>query len=319
MKLQISLSASPILYHITNIRAAAQIVQKNRFELKPADGTEVEEALQGKSSYYLSCARHRTAGYTKQNLGTNSVIFTLNGIALATKYKIKAVDYWANLYRDNEEITNRDRMEAEDRVMSNSPYIENIQRYVTEIHAFRGTTKVEFGNKKKDKLIALYKFALRHKIPIYFYNDRHAMFILDKRKAVPLDRATLIDEGETRDWKMSEYDYKYRRKNNEISGWLQLYEMPAPTDPRDWKATLKMVEQTDRSKMAYSHLRYHYNGDPLRQLNNGMHNEKSTPYGHASRGREDLDRLVAILRKNKWTVKDFVDHLEKKWYPKEQK
>lgn len=316
MKLQISLSATPILYHITNVRAAAFIAQKNRFELKPADGTEVEQELQGKASYYLSTARHRTAGYTLQNLGTNSVIFTLNGTALATKYKIKSVDYWAGLYQhEGQEMHNRERMESEDRVLSTEPYIENIQRYVTEIHAFRGTTVTEMGNKKKDKLIALYKFALRHKIPIYFYNDKKAMLILDKRKAVSLDHKTLIDEGEVgRNNFMSEYEYKYRRRNNEVVGWIQLYEMPAPADLTDWKAINKIVERTDRAKSAYGHLRYHHSGDPVRQLKNGIHNERSTPYGHSSRGREDVDRLIKILRKNKWDVKQFTDFLHKKWF-----
>lgn len=316
MKLQIALAATPILYHITNIRAAAFIAQKNRFELKPADGTEVEEALQGKASYYLSTARHRTASYTKQSLGTNSVIFTLSGTALATKYKIKAVDYWSGVYNfEGKELHNRDRMESEDRVLSPDPYIENIQRYVTEIHAFRGTGANDMDFKKKEKLITLYKFALRHKIPIYFYDDKKALFILDKRKAVPLDAANLADMGESYGFgKMTEYEYKYRRGNNEVVGWLQLYEMPAPADLEDWRAVKAMAERTDRSKMAYAHLRYHHSGDPVRQLNNGMHNEKTTPYEHSSRGREDLDRLIKILRKNKWNVKQFTDFLHKKWF-----
>ena len=323
MKLQIALAATPILYHITNNRAAASIVQNNRFELKPSDGTEAEERIQGKGSYYLSTARHKTASYTQRALSSNSVIFVLDGNALATKYKIKAVDYWANIYRDNEDMTNRDRMEAEDRVMSDSPFIKDVHKYIKEIHAFaEGTIRTAPAN-----ILAIYKFSKRHKIPTYFYangegnkNDMAQMLLLDKRKAIPFDPiAALKKKEDTAGRKMGDYDFKYRRNRNEIAGWLQLYEMSVPADPTDWRAMKTRVEQTDRSKMAYQHLRYHHSGDPLRQLNNGMHNEKTTPYGDISRGREDLDRLVSILRKKKWTVKDFVDHLEKKWYPKEPK
>lgn len=319
MKIQISLSATPILYHITNNRAAASIVQKNRFELKPSDGTEAEEKMQGRASYYLSTARHKTASYTQRALSSNSVIFVLDGIALASKYKIKSVDYWSGMYRDNEEITNRDRMEAEDRVMSNSPFIEDVNKYVKEIHAFaEGTVRNAAAN-----LLAIYKFGKRYKIPVYFYangegnkNDMAQMLLLDKRKAIPFDPVAALKKIEdTTDRKMGDYDFKYRRRRNEISGWLQLYEMPAPADViGDWKAVKKMVTQTDRAKMAYDQLRYQHSGDPVRQLNNGMHNEKSTPYGHMSRGREDLDRLIKLLRSKRWSVKQFTDFLHKKWY-----
>lgn len=310
MKIQIALAATPILYHITNIRAASEIVKKNRFELKPSDGTDAEEALQGRASYYLSTARHKTASYTEKSLGVNSVIFTLNGIALASKYKIRSVDYWAGMYTDREEVHNRDRMEAEDRVMSNSPYIEKIEKYVTAIHAYRGTTPAEFGNKKGDKLIALFKWARRHKVPIYFYNDRAAMLTLNTKRAVPLDRETLNNEGQDRTRPMTEYDFKYRRRNNELTGWLQLYEIPVKGD---WRERQKLLTG-DRVKGAYDNLRYFHNGDPLRQFNNALHNEKSTPYEYASRGREDLDRTIKLLRKLKMTPKQFIEFLHKKWF-----
>lgn len=318
MKIEISLSATPILYHITNGRAAESIVTKNRFELKPSDGTEAEEKLQGKAAYYLSTARHKTASYTRQKMSSSSVIFVLDGTALGSKYKIKAVDYWADFYRDGEEMNNRDRMEAEDRVLSDSPFIENVNKYVKEIHAFADSS---MRNSAKQTL-ALYKFGKKNKIPVYFYAygdgnkaDVNQMLLLDKRKAIhfdPIDALKKIED--TQDRKMGDYDFKYRRNNNELAGWLQLYEMPAPADPDDWKAKKAMVEKTDRAKMAYQHLGYHHSGDPVRQINAGMHNEKGTPYGHMSRGREDLDRLISILRKKRWTVKQFADYLHAKWY-----
>lgn len=314
MKLEISLSATPILYHITNIRAAASIVTKNRFELKPSDGTEAEEALQGKAAYYLSTARHKTASFTVRSLGVNSVIFVLDGNALATKYKVKAVDFWSGMYTDKEEIHNRDRMEAEDRVLSNSPFIENAERYIKEIHIYRGTEASELNGAKSTRLIALQKFGLKKKIPVFFYNDTKPMLTLNKAKAVPLNRDSLpIGEAEYTP-KVTENHFKYRRNKNELSGWLQLYEMPAQGTHAQ---RASIVEKSEAAKMAYKHLGYHYNGDPLRQLNAGMHNEKSAQYGQISRGREDLDSLIKLLRQNKWTPKQFIQYLFDKWYPKE--
>lgn len=314
MKLEISLSATPILYHITNTRAAAGIVQKNRFELKPSDGTEAEEALQGKAAYYLSTARHKTASFTVRSLGVNSVIFVLNGNALATKYKIKSVDFWSGMYTDREEIHNRDRMEAEDRVLSNSPFIDHVERYIKEIHIYRGTEGVELKGSKPERLIALQKFGLKNKIPVFFYNDVKPMLTLNKAKAVPLNRDSLPVSEPEYSPKITENHFKYRRNKNELSGWLQLYNMPAQGTFAQ-RATI--VDKSEAAKMSYKHLGYNYNGDPLRQLNAGMHNEKSTAYGAISRGREDLDELIKILRQNKWTPKQFIQYLYDKWYPKE--
>ena len=57
----------------------------------------------------------------------------------------------------------------------------------------------------------------------------------------------------------------------------------------------------------------------LRELitgfDNDLHNEKSHDYDAIDKGREALDKLIGILRKNKWTTKDFILFLYKKWYP----
>lgn len=306
MKIQISLSATPILYHITNFLAALSIVGKNRFELKPSDGTDVEEALQNEASYYLSTARHKTAAYTRENVNQNAVIFVLDGIKLATKYKIKPVDYWAKMYNDASPTAHRrDYMESEDRVLSSKPTIDKASRYVTEIHAFRGTDKQAAG--KKDRLTALYKFALRHKIAIYFYADRKDMLILNTRKAVALDRENIPAGDSYPARRPSEYEYKFGRGDNQVAGWIQLYEIPVKH---------RNLKKTKVTENAMSALRYHRTGEALRSLINGMHNEKSTPYDTIGRGREDLDKLIKILRTHKWKPADFINFLADKWINK---
>ncbi len=300
LKMKISLSLTSVLYHITGISKAANIAVSNRFELKASDGTEAE-LLTGKASYYLSTARHKLASYTRKSLYSYSVIFVLNGTKLAQKYKSEPVDYWAGFY-DANQPDSRDRMEAEDRIYSKTPFITPSSRYITEIHAQI--------NDKRNKLIQLKRFAIKNKIPIWFYDSNETMILLDKKKSVPFEPLKM----EPQEIRVPS-EYEYRRKNtNEIAGWLQLYEQKPNllTEPgKTWIDKSKFLSKQATS--AYKNLEYMYNGDPVRQLNAGMNNEKGTAYGSLTRGREDLDRLVGILRAKRWTVKEFCQHLYDTW------
>jgi hypothetical protein len=73
-------SGSDILYHITNIRAAASVLTKDRFELKPSEGTASEQDIKG-GTYYLSCMRSKVGAYMTRNLSSWSAVFVLNGQA----------------------------------------------------------------------------------------------------------------------------------------------------------------------------------------------------------------------------------------------
>lgn len=294
MKIFIALSGTPILYHITSVTNAASIVSKDRFELKPSDGTQAEESL-GRS-YYLSATRHKLGAYTQKSLYQYSVIFVLDGTKLAQRHKSKAIDYWGGY---GEEWVRADRFEAEDRIFSQKPTIEQAHKYIKELHVHL--------NDKRGALYQLKRAALLRSIPIFFYGDRKDLLLLDKRKAVQVD----LKPADAPNRLPSAYDYKYRMRNSEMGAWLELYKVSLyGVDPdKRWLAAKDRLSKTGYRK--YEVLQY---SDALNALNADLHNEKVTPYGHTSKGRERLDEFVKVLRKHKWTPGQFVQAMFDKWY-----
>ena len=93
----------------------------------------------------------------------------------------------------------------------------------------------------------------------------------------------------------------YRRRKNSILPWLQLYFWPI----RDRYAQLKQIGHV-ADVLRYS--------DAVRVLKTDMHNAKGEDFGSPTNERENLTKLVSILRANKQTVNEFVDQLRDKWY-----
>jgi hypothetical protein len=286
---------SPVVYHITGTRSAASILNKDRFELKPAEGTETEEST-GKSMYYLSTTRMMGAAYTRSTVSQNSVLLVLNGTKLQQRYKGESVDYWGPEFYKGEGGKAK-QFEAEDRVYSNTPFIPRASNYIMEVHAVI--------NDQQAALFAIRKACLIHKIKLFFYNDPNDLMTINKKKAVeykPLPAPEVTPEP-------SEYRYKYKLRKNSLSKWIALYEMPARgTDNERYAQITKAGEDVLK---AYRALR-----DPsaLRLLDADMHNAKSTPYEDLTKEREALDRLIKIMRTNRWSPDAFLKAMRTKWY-----
>ena len=300
--MQISLSlGSDILYHITTISAAENILRSNRFELKPAEGSDWEQK-QSLGKFYLSTARSKTSAYIKKSVYQYSVVLKLDGRELGTRHKIKAVDYWeTNKAEGPLKIDMRKRAnEMEDRVLSDSQFISNANKYITEVHAH--------VNEKTELLFSLKKFCLMRKIPIFMYDDAAALVAQDKRKAKKFSLKPVPAEP------VSEEERKYRAmrlvrnfRKSSLRKWIELYKKPI----------VKTVEQAvkelneDFGMQAYKMLRY---SDAINQFKNDLHNAKVYRYGDASKEREYLDVLVKAMRNLKQTPEQFIKTLEKKWY-----
>lgn len=292
---------SSVLYHITGITAAANILDKDRFELKPCDGTRAEEDLGHKASYYMSLSRIRNAAYTVSDAGTFSVIFVLNGVKLGNLYSGKAVDYWADFYNDTPgaHATRAVKFEAEDRLYSNKPFIDKASTYCLEVHAM--------VNNRTPELYLLRKRCLLNHIPLFWYNNTKDLVAQDKRKAIDFQPTFVTPHVEP------PREYDFRKGSNSLSPWLALYEYQIkPFDKDTGDAAWKQVKKLgDRAKQRYGTLRY---SDALQVFEADVHNEKSTRYDSKNRGREALDQVIKILRSNKWDTKQFINHLHEKWY-----
>lgn len=306
MEILVSLSQSDILYHLTTLSAAAKIVAQDKFHLKPSEGTQAEEEL-SKGAYYLSTTRSKTGSYTVQHVWSSSVIFVLDGRKLGQSYKIAPVDYWATLdknnaqpyHTDNAYHLRRDRYESEDRVFSRKPTIPAF-KYIKEIHCH--------VNDKKNLMFALKKAALLHGIPIWFYDDKEPLMLLNKKKAVPVkfDRSMLKQERQ----EPRAYDFKYRMRQNSIRPWLELWFAKIRPDQDPFFVAKQLG---DKAYTVYQRIRY---SDAINGFSADLHNAKGAKAGDVSKEREMLDKLVGIMRKEHLTPKQFIDKLNDKYYPR---
>lgn len=305
MELRISVSGgTDILYHITGLRAASQIVTTNKFHMKPNEGTDAEAGL-SKAAYYLSTTRTKIGSYSRQSIFQYSVVFVLDGRKIGQRYKIQPVDYWETLKEaepyntDNAYHSRRDRNESEDRILSTRPTIPALL-FIKEIHAC--------VNDKTHLLFVLKKAALLHKIPIWFYEEPKDLLMLDKRKAVDLkfDKSALQQQ----EARPREYEYKYRLRENSIKPWLQLWYAVIPEDKEPWKIAKGLG---DKAYNVYKRIEY---SDALQGFNADLHNAKGIQPGHISKEREMLDKLVGIMRKQKLTPAQFITALREKYYPR---
>lgn len=273
------------LYHITGLRAATSILQKDRFELTPSDGNASEVALSG-LSYYLSTSRVPSGGYIRRDVFNKSVIFVLDGRKLGQKYKGAPVDYWAG---------SPDHQEAEDRVLSKSPFINQASRYITSVHAVASYSPQVFQ---------LYKWCKIRKLPLYFYPNsedlRRDFITLNPKYRVDFKPAYSPSEP-------TPPDTSHRWKDgSRLRGWLNLYRVKMVKSPRSMAKGNKGLER------AYDLLPY---SDAVHGLDADLHNARNYPYGRADRERETADELIAVMRKLGVDTKGYVELMRKKWYP----
>lgn len=277
------LAGRDTLFHMTTISSAVSILSTGRFALKPSDGTDAEERL-GKAAYYLSTARTQYNRFARNSVWSYSVVFVLDGAKMSWRYSIKPVDYWQS---------GADNKEHEERVFSNQPFLP-IAGYIKELHA--GVN---------EKLGPLQRLALKLKIPLYLYDEPKYLLSLDKRKAVKTPLQPVEEKTSP----------TLPRRISDLKPWIILFTYPKQELSTYEKRKAVLAKMPKQVSMCYRML--DYPGDAERSLNADLHNAKSMPHGASVKHREDLDSMIAILRKNRLTVTQFVAQLKAKWYPKE--
>lgn len=349
MKTEILGGLSPILYHLTTIWPASNILEKNRFELKPAEGTGIENDI-SEGKYYLSCARSKANDYFRRNAGTSSVILVLDGVKLGQRYAGLPVNYW---YSPTSPGLTKDNDEMEDRVLSSKPFIPDAMSYITQIHVMRdreGDVKT-YG----PRIYSIYRAAKFSKIPIFMYGFADeagktekpdyfsdasnyekrmrewydsrpsklalkAFEALDTRKAdSDVSVANLFRSMDRTPKPLDDYQRKYRstKDKNGLAPWIGLYHLPVSPD--------LLADKTRDNLMAYVKKRgteamldtlktlAYYPQDAKGRIETTMHNTKSHQYGRPDKARENLDALVQIMRKEKLDPAGFAEFLRKKF------
>ena len=306
---------SPILFHRTGVRQAANILKSNRFELKPSEGTNTEEKLSG-ASYYLSTARSPNSAYIRGGFSSQSVVIELDGVKLGAKYKGKAVDYWGpGFYKNGDQDTRHERFEAEDRVYSPKQFMPAVP-YIRAIYL----VAPKDGESNKKYLTSIYELrraCLLKKIPIWFFTDFKDVVLRNTKKAIPYkpvgpnslpdDPNEYVYPRETLEWNATHTG----RDEDSLAMWYTLYKLPkkAGVDSYDQLKAMNNKRLLD----TYSRLRY---DDAINGFEADLHNAKSTQYESNRKEREHLDQLVQVMRKERKTPKQFLDMLRDKWYPR---
>lgn len=180
-----------IIFHKTSVDNAYNIINKNKLQLSSVFVTEADNAVQkilGHKIFYASFARSSLGSYI------NDVTFKLDGRQLNYKYKSYGVDYWnqlinrINAYTQKkvkiEDVMSVDEME--DRLFSEKPVIFEFNKYIQEVHVFLEFKYLSTQQAKNYILLNfnLYKICNRKNIPIYFYTNQKAYYILNKNKAL---------------------------------------------------------------------------------------------------------------------------------------
>ena len=176
MKILISRSAKSLgdLYHKTTKSNAVNILKSGRMLLAAGRGVGVESKYQGDAIFFASFTRSRTGKYHYGQDGSKSdqVIFTVDGTAMSSRYKIRSVDYWEN------SATNT-KSEAEERLLSDKrelpilKYIKRMDIIVPALYLSDGTFKgtPEDLKRRGQGLSTLVFLAKKYKIPYAFYQD----------------------------------------------------------------------------------------------------------------------------------------------------
>lgn len=164
------------LYHATSVDGALGILNSNQFKLSLVT-KQREREISSSKMYYFSTSRSRLGWYNSNaSLYGLRVMFTLNGEKLSHNYKGKAVDYWASTTDNNE---------MEDRILSDSPYIDNAVSYITAIDIYFNADELDdLDGDNKNKTRDLWKLADKHGIPVNVYDDRDIFVLGDKRRTI---------------------------------------------------------------------------------------------------------------------------------------
>ena len=171
-RVQLNERTSSVVYHWCSPETAWKILQSNRFSLMSTLFKGSESKLVGtsfKRMYYMSMTRNSKIGMGGYaGSGSHRVRLTLDGDRLNSRFHIKALDYWgqggknfrmSGKMRDDGLIYKDDSMtEAEDRLYSSKPFVDNALSYIKHIDICFDYDKV--GEEYSSTLNTIYNIML---------------------------------------------------------------------------------------------------------------------------------------------------------------
>jgi hypothetical protein len=191
-------SLSKIVYHATPIKNLLEILKEDKIYLSSTLAKTSDRLTN--TFYFLSLSTSKFGGFARGKKDFATLV--LDGNKLNQKYKGVSVDYWGrDTYRNIDTIKKaglklsqyHDYDENEERLITDDNYIDNISKYIKEIHIdlsqYEGN---EFWNKVNDyKYRDIEKYA--EDIPVYVYDKQKYYIGQFKTKAVYSNQKKLED------------------------------------------------------------------------------------------------------------------------------
>lgn len=178
---------SDIIYHFTYFQGLKNILEENIFQASAGWGSKSDDDLNRGKFFFFSTTRSKSRWY-----GTRDVNIVLDGRKLNQKYKGFAVDYWNYSTNPKDYESRRAYVDAlkhnelEDRIVTDSPVINDARKYIKEIHClltYRWNTKI-VDNVSKSMIEEIIKLCEKQNIGVWFYDEKQYYITTNKQNSI---------------------------------------------------------------------------------------------------------------------------------------
>jgi len=239
-------SLSSEVFHFTYISSLLKMLRSGKMKLTPNIGTHSDDKLNSNKFYSMSFQNSKfgNIGYSMAMSSSEKVCVNFDGDKLNHLFTGKPVNYWGDF--GNVERGHRDFMhnftrynELEERLLSNKPYIDDVYKYIHEIHIL----SVKPEERAIKMICEILQLCNDNNIPIYVYNDPKSFNHQIKEKSIEIDCTN--QEKENIDYHDSPLTY--------IAALLIIYdESLKPTICEHVKNSKSIAEKINHSKKAYN-------------------------------------------------------------------
>ena len=295
-------AVSSVVYHYTNLDAAARILTTGEFALSSTLGSIEEKFAPKGYPYFLSTTRTRRGGYHSNAIGDGAAMFNLDGNYYNQRYKGGPIDYWGDRHNDYGRAA-----EAEDRIFSKEPTMS--AGGITSVHIFVKPLPVaavpgssvdiraresisSYAARARTALLAAKKAG----IPAYLYEDRLGWVNQDPKARIAITGSRDTLRGQIPMYNPSHPPRQYMAK------WLELMY-------KDSTKALSTQNFGDLHSLVYN--------DPywLKEMVTSLASDLSSARKpSAGADREVAVKIISYMnRHGLHTVTDFIMALRKKW------
>jgi hypothetical protein len=189
-------ATADIVFHFTGIANIINILSENEMMLSPAVGIRADQEVNKNKFYYLSMTTTGAVntGYARSISDKGKVRIVFDGRKLKQNFKTGRVDYWQAARQPDGTKDGFDRAhrfnEMEDRIFSDKPAIENVNRYINRIDILIEDSEVSDSIRHIQYLANQKGIALN----VYIKKDHINLNLTDKAvKVEPLAEIELND------------------------------------------------------------------------------------------------------------------------------